>query len=497
MNIRNFCLVVLIAFVVQVSGLQAFEIPILSFESTGDHQKSVSSQSIFDKILTARTHDGMRLNVHYQEALFKRIEDRVYPYKVLNFMTKSYETLTRDMGFDGAREMGFDRIDLYLVDTEGHQEVLLGGVGQEDFKRAPLFVIQREPSTGAKSPAILMPMKYRQFLKKWEKMNRVPLRRERDVDSDLAGSIMHEMTHAVLHAYHENLGSTEYRIRNGDWYTEGLARYYETKTGSDSGFASQGFRKKMKDKIQFSRGGANYYLKFPDQSFFSLRYENALFWLYFEKKFGTSRVVGLTRRFKEVPFGASAEQYIALLEEVTTLDFGALLNGYFNWVYREDYKSFRECVHLLEVSKTRSVWTRGELFLISPFGNDLEISNKLNTDWISRWGDQEAQSFSDFIAGDGTKRADIEPLAFDVHEIWSGGSPSPGKIIIKNKGPSQHVVVTLYVYGPKGIRTFRKSIPADEEIIFSGLFPKSLSKLGIVLSNLDVHRPCEYEIQIH
>jgi hypothetical protein len=445
-----------------------------------------------DLTLDARMPDGVTLAVHYGSDALERMQDRAYPEKVFAFARKAYAILTDDLGFDGPGRAGFDRIDLYLVEPSATPRI--PGVDPEDFRRAPLFVIRRLEK-GRKSPAILLPVDYPRFLALWEKVNRVPFQGRRDAGRDLAGSVMHEMTHAVLHAYHENLGSTEYRIRNGDWYTEGLARFFETKLASDAGFASQGFRRRVQNRLQFSRGGANYFLRFPDQSFFGLRYESALFWLYFEKKFGIAKIVELTRLFKDLPFDATPERYAELLEDVTSIEFGGLLNEYFNWVYREDYKAYPESAHLVSVARTQTVWTAGETRLVSPGGEDIRLPNGIVTDWVAQWGEERTTSLRQRVAGDATREADIEPYAFDVHEIWTGAE-APRKLVIRNHGPSKHLAATLYVYGRDGVRTLRQSLRAGREVRFRGGFPKELVKFGLVLVNLDPHRRAEYDIEL-
>jgi hypothetical protein len=427
--------------------------------------------------------DKTQLKVHFMDTDLDRIKDPNYPYRVLALMKEAHTLLTHDLGYQSLGETT-NAIDIYLADAEKSPVFPFEGFHRDDFKRAPIFLVKKDVRTGQKRRVILIPMDYGKFVKIWDHLNHVPLSRDRHPDRDLAGSVMHEMTHAFLHEYHENLGSTEFQIHNGDWYTEGLARYYETKIGSLSGFSALGFRKKVDDKIQFSRGGANYYLKYPDETFFTLRYENALFWLYFEKTFGHSKVVELTHDFKDLPFDASFSQYILQLEKVTQTPFEKLLNGYFSWIYEKGYKTYSAGAYLHEVAAAKTIWKNGEFYWKE---NGETAGETLKADWISSWGDVKAKGFDDRIAGDGTSIADVRPLAMDVHEIQLLTSAS--QISVRTQGSAQ-MNVTLYLYDEEGGFVKKEASNGQATRLLNS------NRVGVVISNLDTRQIGRYEIDI-
>ena len=152
----------------------------------------------------------------------------------------------------------------------------------------------------------------------------------------------------------------------------------------------------------------------------------------------------------------------------------------------------------MEAAKTRTVFTRGEVFLISQAGEDTRLPNGvIRTDWVSQWGEETAAGRDEHVAGDWTDEADIEPLSFDVQEIWTSGPGKPSSVTIRNHGPSRHVAVTVYLYTADGIKTVQETIGSGKSAQIKGRFAKTLSKLGIVLSNLDTERKAEYHIEVH
>lgn len=442
---------------------------------------------VLEKILSVRQPDGMVFRVHFTDFSLQKARDPSYPYRVLMTAQRAYDILMDALGNRSLLHDGYRAIDFYLGEADG-TDWGIGGFGPEDFKRAPLFLMKADGA--AKTPAILLPADYRKFLKLWNQFNRVPLDPDRNPDIDLAGSIIHEMTHALLHAHHENLGSTEYQIRNGDWYTEGLARYYELKIGSYSGFVSEGFRRRTGERIEFSRGGANYYLRFPDESFFGLRYENALFWLYFERRFGAEKILDMTRGLREVAHGADTGAYVQLIEGVTGVVFGELLDDYFNWIYRGEYRRTREGRSLGPVAVTRSAWKRGRLLMIS--GSDPRRAYEINTDPVSVPG-RTAVLPGEIQAGDWTSEADVKPMAFDAHELRLDRGSELKSITVRNLGNHSDFRVTFYIRGRNGTEVIKRSASSRHELFLSGDFG-GITRIGIVISNLGSGEAGRYEI---
>ncbi len=459
-----------------------------------------SKNLVLEKVLSARAANGTLLKVHFTDFTLEKSDDRTYPHRVLTHMQKAYDVLTRDMKLGQNPDARPKVIEAYIGDTEAGGLLPFGGFELEDFRRAPLFMIRTNEATGEKTPALLLPANYKKFLEFWNRINRVPENAAGNTYTDdqyLATSVMHEMTHAIVHGFNENLGSTEHEIRGGDWYTEGLARYFECKSGSDAGFASEGFRKIVDGRVQFSRGGANYYLRYPDESFFTMRYENALFWMYFDKRFGPDAIVQVSRDLRLLEQGAGPGDFARVLSEVTGERFDDLLNDYFNWTYRGEYGSHPEGTKLQTAAVTRSVWSDGQFYIYNARGTLTQFAPVLKTDWVSAWGTATAAKTTENIAGDWTREADIQPLAFDAHQILMSAGPGRAQNVrIANTGSSEKLRVTLYLESREGIRTQTLDIAAGQTGRADLSAYERVTRVGAVLANLDMTRPAAYQITI-
>lgn len=462
-------------------------------------EMAASSQTlVLEKVLSARMADGTILKVHYTDFALDQSEDWSYPRRVFTHMKAAYEVLGRDLRLEDNPAAKPRAIEAYIGDTEAGGILPFGGFTLEDFKRAPLFMVRTDERSGAKIPVLLLPANYGKFLEFWNRINRIPGGGDYSTDQYLASSIMHEMTHAIVHGFNENLGSTEHEIRGGDWYTEGLARYFECKAGSDAGFASEGFRNIVDGRVQFSRGGANYYLRYPDESFFTMRYENALFWMYLDKRMGPDAIVQITRDLKSLSFDASASDYARILAEVTGEPFETLLNDYFNWVYRGDYGRFKEGGKLLPVATARSVWSKGQFYVYNSKGVLLQLAgSSLSSDWIAAWGSAAAGKSTESIAGDWTKEADIKPLAFDAHEIMiSSDAGRDRELQVLNTGASSRVRVTVYLESAQGIRAQSADSTPSSPAKFKMAAHEKITRAGLAIANLDLSQTASYQINI-
>lgn len=459
-----------------------------------------SKDLVLEKVLSARAANGTLLKVHFTDFTLEKSGDRTYPHRVLTHMQKAYDVLTRDMKLGQNPDARPKVIEAYIGDTEAGGLLPFGGFELADFRRAPLFMIRTDAATGERTPALLLPANYKKFLEFWNRINRVPANAAGNTYTDdqyLATSVMHEMTHAVVHGFNENLGSTEHEERGGDWYTEGLARYFECKAGSDAGFASEGFRKIVDGRVQFSRGGANYYLRYPDESFFTMRYENALFWMYFDKRFGSDAIVQVSRDLKMLAHGAEQADFARVLADVTGEPFADLLNGYFNWVYRGDYGAHIEGAKLQPAAVTRSVWSAGQFYIYNSKGALKQFTPVLKTDWVSSWGSASADKTTESVAGDWTHDADIQPLAFDAHQIlMSAGLAQERSVRITNTGTSDRLRATVYIESRSGIRTETLEMRAGQTGRTALGAHERVTRVGAVLANLDMTQPAAYQITI-
>lgn len=454
-----------------------------------------SRELILEKILSTKLVNGVELNVHYTDFSLEKIEDKTYPFRVLQHMRRSYDVLKRELALDDNHPTR--KIDVYLGDTDDAGLYPFGGFEMNDFKRAPLFMVRNNADSGEKDPAILLPMDYEKFLIFWNEINQVPSDVSYSVDDYLASSIIHEMTHALIHDINENLGSTEHEIRNGDWFTEGVARYFETKVNSDPGFASMGFRERTADKIRFSRGGANYFLRYPDEPFFNQRYESALFWMFIEKSYGSQVIQQMSRKLVEFPFNAGADLYMSAFKSVLKKDFKNVLHEFHEWVYLKKYKAYKEGKHLEDVATTKSLWVDGYFNLLTKGGRHVSRDRNLNTDWVAYWADFNAQDGTDYTAGDLTRTADLNPLTVDYHEIMIQKEKShPLNVTVFNGGRSEELKISFFVETESGTEKIEHTIGRNSRAKVQSFPFYDMTKVGLVISNLDPDHSTTYSIEV-
>ena len=380
-----------------------------------------------------RFEDGAGIAVHFvKEELEKYSVDPGFPSQVLDAAANAYQTITKNQGFntagfgfaDADRKYAYDpdkTIDIYLGALDGKENYPALGDKNRMFADAPCFDVLRLSQTKYQA-VILLPVNYAKFMRSWEKINPSPLG-GRNFSVDLRGTLMHEMLHAVLFYYNKNLNKSSGGGEHSsslDWYVEGLARYFETFAGARHDFYSQGFKQTLPDKVRFSRGGANYFMRYPDQPFTHLRYENALFWRFMQRQFGMGRIEKLSRilRSPKITFKEG-------LEQVTGEPFEKTLQDYAVCVLRNDFGLEKEAGYLQPIAKTRLAYRGGTFFLLDGQGNEKALGQSCATDWIGRWESTSASFDSASVAGDATEEADISPWATDFYEVRLEGGAKP------------------------------------------------------------------------
>lgn len=322
-----------------------------------------------EKVLDYTFEDGVSIKVHYTDTvLAMHGETRYFAQEVLNAAVSAYQTITDFQGFDADgfsfakpdKRYAYDpdrAIDVYLGHPEDPETARLYGVSAEIFKDAPCFDTRRV-SRQAYHAMIFLPANYREFIKNWERLNPSPLG-ARHLEVDLHGTLIHEMLHVVLFYYNKNLNKDAHEPGQAqiDWYVEGLARYFETFAGARHDFFSQGFKVTLPDKIRFSRGGANYFMRYPDQSFMELRYENALFWRFLDYRYGMQAIEGLSRRLRDPSF----ENFQRSVKKITGWPIETLLKQYALCTLLKDFGLKEDSGYLMDVART-AVGAQGGLF---------------------------------------------------------------------------------------------------------------------------------------
>lgn len=481
-----------------------------------------------EKNIEYRFQDGVRIRVYFTDQMIKDSgEDVYFPKEVLDAAVMAYQTITQFEGFNTPGYSFASPDKRYAYDPDGTIDIFLGnpdfenpfqshGLSATAFKDAPCFETIQLSATAFQA-VILLPANYKEFIKNWEKINPSSLG-QRNVNVDLRGTLMHEMLHTILFYYNKNLnkengehdatvptpGVTNAGAKDLDWYVEGLARYFETFAGARHDFYSQGFKQVLPDKIRFSRGGSNYFMRYPDQAFTHLRYENALFWRFIDYRFGMSAIEALSRDFRR-----PEEQFKTALERVTGEPLDELLKQFAVAALEKDFGLKEDENFLKDIARTRLVYRDKNFYLMDGFGQEQLLGKVCKTDWIGAWDDKQAH-FGEFsVAGDGTPQSDVAPWATDFYEITLDGQrPDLPAFKVTYRGTERPLEVQCLVHS-KGGSVFRRQITAvpqgsdgpgidlSAEMKKEGLDASSVEKIYLLITNPDPQDTAEYEIALN
>lgn len=480
--------------------------------------ETVETPETIEKIYEYRFGDGAKIKVHYTDQMLEAAhEDAYFAKDVLDAAVSAYQTITQFEGFSAPgyafahpdKRYAYDpdgTIDVYLGLPMGDASTQIHGFNASTFKDAPCFDTVRVGPHEYQA-VILLPANYREFIKNWERINPSPLG-SRDVNVDLRGTLIHEMLHAVLFYYNKNLNkaldggeSAAANRKKIDWYVEGLARYFETFAGAKHDFYSQGFRQTLPDKIRFSRGGSNYFMRYPDQAFTDLRYENAIFWRFIDYRFGMGAIEKLSRDVR-APADFKTE-----LEKVTGQSFKELLKRYAASILFKDFGLKEDAVYLKDIARTRLNYRGGALYLVDGYGKEKFLGEECRTDWIGRWGDAAAAIGQPPVAGDNTDKSDVSPWATDFFEIavdpgeaslpWlgishlAGGMPLTVQIFVVTKGGS--VLRPEMADVPSG---GVRGVSLKDFCAAQGLAARDIEKMDVLITNTDDGRASDYQINV-
>lgn len=475
-----------------------------------------------EKVHENRFRDGASVKVHFTDQILDENNvAAVFPKQVLDAAVIAYQTITQIEGFNTPgfsfvepdRSYAYDpdkTIDIYLGNSNTDNLFKFHGFLSQSFRDAPCFDTVR---TGEKAynAVILLPADYREFIKNWERLNPSPMG-ARNINVDLRGTLIHEMLHAILFYYNRNLNheSAEEAVvstdptsvkKKLDWYVEGLARYFETFAGAKHDFYSQGFRETLPTKIRFSRGGSNYFMRYPDQPFTQLRYENALFWRFIDHQYGMKTIESLSRSFR----GVDPSAFYAALESVTQTSFRDLLKKFARASLLNDFGLKEDAVYLKEVARTRLLFKGGVFYLLDGHGGRKELGAVCRTDWIGAWGEFKAHFGELPVGGDNTNISDISVHATDFYEIGlDRGKPELPTLLIQGDGAGEGLAIQLIlqthggsviasdweVPGGGAMRPVDVGRLAAKESLQAG----DIAKIYLLITNLDPQKSVNYQI---
>lgn len=464
--------------------------------------------------------DGVCIKVHDLSVTNPsgEITKKLLPRQVLDAAVLAYQTITYFKGFSSSGysfanpDLNYaydpDRtIDVYIGDQTNDNALNKTGAKKLSFKDAPCFDTIQSASNEYNA-VILLPSNYADFIKSWERLNASSLG-DRNLNIDLQGTLIHEMLHTILFYYNKNLSkqcSLSHtdpvdEMAKVDWYVEGLARYFETFVGAKHDFFSQGFKETLPDKIRFSRGGSNYFMRYPDQAFTDLRYENALFWKFIEENNGIEQIEKFSQYLRD--WGRKDIQ--AALHQVSGMNMNELLKSYARAILFKDFGLKEDGQYLKDVAKTHLLYEAGNLYLIDGFDEKKYLGPTSSTDWVGQWENMRAHFDSPQVGGDNTTESDVSGWATDFYQVDVAPTTKelPWLGIYFADGASDLLVQFILVSNSGTIITQELNPIAPQELdglslnelIQKNNFPlKNISKIYVLITNTSPKITAYYQI---
>jgi len=270
------------------------------------------------------TGDGVVIAIHYYPDILSNytLNTQEHIDTILKSAKEAYNDIVYKYGFKAPgftyanpdKNYCYDKdktIDIYV--GGGNMQGALRGFTYEDFLDAPCYDIVKGNGNDYDA-VILFPADYK--------------------GSSVRGTLFHEMLHIIVYSYNKNIAPWYRRYKNtdyhkgGDWYVEGLARYFETKADSYDEFFSKGFKAKENGKTILSQKGANYLMSNPSESLKDARYDYSLFWAYIDQKYGMEKIEELSRKFRYIQTESMEKDLPRIFTQVIGDEFESLIKEF-------------------------------------------------------------------------------------------------------------------------------------------------------------------------
>jgi hypothetical protein len=280
-------------------------------------QAFLESQFIQEKLA-----DGVVLRLHLSKDMDKQRYD--YAQDVLQAACAAYREIVFRQGFDRLGYTFASPTNIFAYDSDRTIDIYMEDIDSPYASMTAKDGLEYEAG-------IYVPIDFKAYRKKY-KIDYPQL--------ELKASLTHELLHIVIHAYNRNMQSTLQgkaliSAKQWDWYTEGLARYFETLVGYRKAFLSSGFRKKLGKKLMVYKGGVNYFLKYPDRPLSKRKYDFALFWQYLHQNYGMDKIEKISVRFRKVdPLLCSHKQSMQIIAQTVGVSLEELWRDFALYVYK-------------------------------------------------------------------------------------------------------------------------------------------------------------------
>jgi hypothetical protein len=281
-----------------------------------------------DVVIQQTLEDGVTIAVHYDPDELSRYHTPPphYADKVLRYAAEAYHGIVYKQGFNTPGFTYANPDKNYCHDEDKTIDVIIGG--QDNSSNSPYFDIAKGEGTDYDA-FIFFPADYEGYLRQTKADYGTST-----IVEKMKGTLFHEMLHVIIYSYNKNIepwysySEVTSRYQGGDWYVEGLARYFETIGGSYDNFFSRGYIKQCEDNIIIAQEGVNYLTQHPSQSLEEARYEYSLFWAYIHRRYRMSKIEELSRKFRFVSKGAIKDELPVMVSAVMGTDFKEVLREF-------------------------------------------------------------------------------------------------------------------------------------------------------------------------
>ena len=286
---------------------------------------------------TRSLQDGVTIAVHYRPVELRPYHAEGpdgYADMVLQYAAEAYNQIVHEQGFDTPGFTFANPDKDYCYDQDRTIDIYIGENSRGKGSNTPYYDIIKGEATDYDA-IIFFPADYKGYLS-GSGLKDISLG---ELAKKMRASLFHEMLHLITYSYNKNIAPWYSRSQDGsyyqggDWYVEGLARYFETIAGSYHNFFSEGFIKKESNKIIISQEGANYLMQHPSQSLKDGRYDYSLFWAYLHKRYGMDKIEEISRKFRFISEQEMGKEMPGIISAVVGEDFEDLLTGFGVAVY--------------------------------------------------------------------------------------------------------------------------------------------------------------------
>lgn len=377
------------------------------------------------RLIQAKLEDGVVVKVHLPKGLGE--EGYRYARQVLKEARAAYREIVFNQGFSRQGYTFAQPTRLFAYDSDKTIDVYIADVDAPHASMKPQGALEYKAS-------IYVPADYEQYRKRY---------RIDQPDLELKASLTHEMLHIITYCYNRNMeincqGKASLTAGRWDWYTEGLARYFESLVGYREEFLSSGYRKRLGEKIMVYKGGVNYFLKYPDKSLDERKYDFALFWQYLHQNYGMKKIEEISSKFRQIdPLLCSNQEGMGIIAQTLGVTVEELWQDFSLYVYRSSSLQGEKKDGLRAVSISRLSGRTSEAHSICSFGLDYyEVDLGKKTSSIQINSRQNLNCLAGVSSADGFKLMPVEQNNSGKIKVDPPELPQNSSIIILLSNPT-------------------------------------------------------------